>query len=129
RQAILEEQPLPEAPVSGISRSEFLTRAGILVAASPLFPLSWGILSGAYDYRVRRQKLYLPDLPKAFHGMRISQVSDIHSGSFYNKMAVNGGVDLVLGEKADVIFFTGDLVNNVSSELKDYQDIFRSEEH
>src|SRR5690606_14397219 len=61
------DTPLPEKPVKGISRSEFLTKAGILVGAAPLVPLSWGVISGAYDYHVRRQKLYLPNLPSAFH--------------------------------------------------------------
>lgn len=118
------EMPVAEEPVKGITRSDFLTKAGILVGASPLVPLSWGIISGAYDYRVRRQKLYLPNLPAAFHGMKIGQISDVHSGSFYNRKAVNGGVDLLLNEKPDAIFFTGDLVNNVASEMRDYQDIF-----
>lgn len=118
------EMPIAEEPVKGITRSDFLTKAGILVGASPLVPLSWGIISGAYDYRVRRQKLYLPNLPAAFHGMTIGQISDVHSGSFYNRKAVNGGVDLLLNEKPDTIFFTGDLVNNVASEMRDYQDIF-----
>ncbi len=116
--------PLPEQPVKGISRSEFLTKAGILVAATPLAPLSWGVISGAYDYKIRREKLYLPNLPQAFHGMRIGQLSDIHSGSFYNKTAVQGGVDMLLAEKPDVIFFTGDLVNHLANEMRDYQDIF-----
>ena len=117
-------EPLPENPVKGISRSEFLTKAGILVGASPLIPLSWGIISGAYDYRVRRVPLYLPNLPKAFHGMTIAQISDVHSGSFYNKKAVTGGIDMLLKEKADVTFFTGDIVNAQASEMRDYQDIF-----
>lgn len=115
---------LPEKPVEGISRSQFLTKAGILVAAAPLAPLGWGVISGAYDYRVRREKLYLPNLPSAFHGMKIGQLSDVHSGSFYNKTAVQGGVDLLLAEKPDVVFFTGDLVNYLASEMRDYQDIF-----
>jgi predicted MPP superfamily phosphohydrolase len=119
-----EEAPLPEKPVHGISRSEFLLKAGMVVAAAPLVPLSWGVLSGAYDYRIRRQKLYLPQLPAAFHGMKLAQISDVHSGSFYNKKAVLGGVELLMGEKPDMAFFTGDLVNNVASELKDYKDIF-----
>src|SRR5690606_25361800 len=68
-----------------ISRSDFLAKSGIVLAAVPFTTLSWGIVSGAYDYRIRRQKLYLPNLPKAFHGMKIGQISDIHSGSFYNK--------------------------------------------
>src|SRR5690606_16894479 len=71
------DKPLPERPVKGISRSEFLTKAGIVVAAAPLMPLSWGIISGAYNYKIRRQKIYLPNLPAAFDGIRIGQVSDI----------------------------------------------------
>ena len=118
------EKPLPEVPTHGISRSEFLLKSGIVVASLPIFPLSWGIISGAYDYQVRRQKLVLPNLPKAFHGLKLVQISDVHTGSFYNKKAVLGGIEMILGEKPDMIFFTGDLVNNVSSELRNYQDIF-----
>ncbi|NQD72155.1 metallophosphoesterase [Sphingobacterium shayense] len=117
-------EPLPEKERNGISRSEFLTKSGILVASLPIFPLSWGMISGGYDYQIRRQKLYLPNLPGSFHGMRIAQISDVHSGSFYNRKAVLGGVEMLLAEKADTIFFTGDLVNNVASEMRDYQDIF-----
>lgn len=107
-----------------ISRSEFLVKAGLVAAAIPLSSLSWGIVSGAYDYQVKRVKLVLPNLPKAFDGIKLGQISDIHSGSFYNKTAVKGGVDLLLAEKPDFVFFTGDLVNNLTSEVKDYQDIF-----
>jgi predicted MPP superfamily phosphohydrolase len=118
------EQPLPEVPTKGITRSEFLMKSGIVVASLPIFPLSWGIISGAYDYQVRRQKLVLPNLPKAFHGLKLAQISDMHTGSFYNKKAVLGGIEMILGEKPDMIFFTGDLVNNVAGELRNYQDIF-----
>ena len=118
------EKPLPEVPKKGISRSDFLLKTGIVVAALPMLPLAWGVISTAYDYRIRRQKLVLANLPKAFHGMRIAQISDVHSGSFYNRRAVLGGVEMLLNEKPDAIFFTGDLVNNVASEMRDYQDIF-----
>jgi len=107
-----------------IPRSEFLVKAGIAVAAIPLATLSWGIVSNAYDYQVIRRKLYLKNLPKGFNGLRIAQFSDIHSGSFYNKTAVKGGVELLLAERPDVIFFTGDLINNKASEMRDYQDLF-----
>lgn len=117
-------EPMPEQPINGISRSEFLTKSGILVASLPIFPLSWGMISGGYDYKIIRQKLYLPNLPASFHGMRIAQISDVHSGSFYNKKAVKGGIEMLMREKPDTIFFTGDLVNNVASEMRDYQDIF-----
>ncbi len=107
-----------------ISRSQFLVKAGLLAAAVPISSLSFGILTGAYDYQLRRQKLFLPNLPKAFDGLQIAQISDVHSGSFYNKKAVLGGVEMLLGQKPDAIFFTGDLVNNIASEMNDYQDIF-----
>src|SRR5690606_189245 len=100
RERIAElEEPLPEKPEKGISRSDFLLKSGIVIASLPLFPLSWGIISGAYDYRVRRQKLILPNLPKAFDGLRIAQISDVHSGSFYNHKAVRGGVEMLLDER------------------------------
>lgn len=107
-----------------ISRSSFLVKAGLITAAVPLTSLSWGIVSGAYDYQVRRVKLVLPNLPKAFEGITMGQISDIHSGSFYNKTAVKGGVEMLLAEKPDFVFFTGDLVNNLTREVREYQDIF-----
>jgi predicted MPP superfamily phosphohydrolase len=107
-----------------IPRSEFLLKAGLLAGSIPLTSLGIGIVSGAYDYKVKRQVLYLPNLPKAFDGLKLGQISDIHSGSFYNKKAVLGGVEMLLREKSDVIFFTGDLVNAQTSEIEGYQDIF-----
>ncbi len=107
-----------------ISRSSFLVKAGLVAAAVPLSSLSWGIVSSAYDYRITRTKLVLPNLPKSFEGMKLAQISDVHSGSFYNQKAVKGGVDLLLSEKPDMVFFTGDLVNNLASEMREYQDIF-----
>jgi predicted MPP superfamily phosphohydrolase len=107
-----------------ISRSAFLTKAGLVAAAVPLSSLSWGIVSGAYDYQIKRVKLVLPNLPKAFDGIKLAQISDIHSGSFYNKTAVKGGVEMLMAEKPDLIFFTGDLVNNLTNEVAAYQDIF-----
>ena len=118
-------EPVKEA-IEGepISRSAFLVKAGLVAAAVPLSSLSWGIISGAYDYQVRRVKLVLPNLPKAFDGITMAQITDIHSGSFYNKTAVKGGVEMLLAEKPDFVFFTGDLVNNLTNEVRDYQDIF-----
>jgi hypothetical protein len=114
----------PTATEDPITRSEFLLKAGVVAATIPLVGMSWGIISGAHDYRVRRQKLVLKNLPSQFHGLKIVQLSDIHSGSFYNKTAVKGGVEMVMKEKADVIFFTGDLVNNEASEMKNYIEVF-----
>ncbi|MDB4925669.1 metallophosphoesterase [Mucilaginibacter sp.] len=116
--------PTKETGKETIPRSEFLMRAGLITGAVPLAAIGYGIVAGAYDYRVRYQTLYLPNLPKAFDGIKIGQISDIHSGSFYNKKAVQGGVEMLLGQKPDVIFFTGDLVNKRTDEVYGYQDIF-----
>jgi predicted MPP superfamily phosphohydrolase len=115
-----DNPPNPNA----IPRSEFLMKAGLLAGAIPLAAIKVTMKSGCYDYHVIRQNLYLPNLPKAFDGIRLGQISDIHSGSFFNKKAVLGGVEMLMKEKADFIFFTGDLVNSLSSEVKDYLDIF-----
>ena len=121
-----KEDPVKTAQIPGepISRSAFIVKAGLVAAAVPLTSLTWGITSGAYDYQVRRKTLILPNLPAAFDGITMGQISDIHSGSFYNPTAVKGGVEMLLGEKPDFIFFTGDIVNDMATEMRDYQDIF-----
>lgn len=116
----------PETSGTGkpITRNEFLVKTAMVAGTIPFLSMSWGIISGAHDYRVRRKTLYLPNLPKAFDGIQIGQISDIHSGSFFNKTAVKGGVEMLMNEKPDVVFFTGDLVNDQTKEVKDYIDIF-----
>jgi hypothetical protein len=116
-----KNEALPGEP---ITRSQFLTQAAVIASAVPLGAMVYGIVSGAHDYRVRKVTVKLPNLPQAFDGLRIAQLSDIHSGSFFNKTAVKGGVEMVLNEKPDLIFFTGDLVNNESVEVKDYINVF-----
>lgn len=111
-------------PGKGIPRSEFLAKAALIATSVPFGTMAYGIISGAHDYRVRRVKVTLPNLPRSFDGIRIGHVSDIHSGSFFNKTAVRGGVDMMMSEKPDLIFFTGDLVNNQAREVRDYMDVF-----
>lgn len=124
-QTALLQHTVPAALLEpGLTRSAFIARSGLVLASLPLISLTAGMVSGVYDYRVHRVKLVLPRLPSAFEGLTIAQISDIHSGSFYNKRAVSGGIDLLLSLKADVIFFTGDLVNDRINEMRDYQDIF-----
>ena len=124
-----KSKPITKAPANKpvgnpIPRSEFLLKAGLLAGTIPLAAMRLEMKKGLYDYHVRYQDLYLDNLPKAFDGLRIGQISDIHSGSFYNKKAVQGGVDMLMREKADLIFFTGDLVNVMSSDMLHYQDLF-----
>jgi uncharacterized protein len=114
-------------PIAGevISRSEFLSKAALVATAVPFGTMAYGILSGAHDYRVRRTSVSLKNLPASFDGIRLVHLSDIHTGSFWNKTAVKGGVEMALNEKPDILFFTGDLVNNESGEVKEYIDVFK----
>ena len=77
-----------------------------------------------YNYKLHKKKIKFTNLPKSFNGLKIAQLSDIHVGSFYNKEAVNRGIDLLLAQKPDVIFFTGDIVNDLAIEMDDYYDVF-----
>jgi predicted MPP superfamily phosphohydrolase len=106
-----------------ISRSAFLTWTGFVFGGGFLTTFIHGF-SNKYDYKVRRVKLSFDNLPHAFKGLKILQISDIHSGSFTDKAAVKRGVDMALRENADLILFTGDLVNDKADEMHDYMDVF-----
>ena len=110
---------------SKMTRSEFLSKTALIAGTAPIAVSSYGIAYGAHDYQVNKETLYLPNLPKAFDGVTIAQISDIHSGSFFNRVAVQGGIDLLLAQKPDMVFFTGDLVNYEADEIKAYYDIFK----
>lgn len=106
-----------------ISRSSFLTWAGIVLGGSLFSTFVYG-LSNRYNYNIKRVRLAFHNLPAAFKGLKIVQISDIHSGSFTSKEAVIKGIDKILNERPDVILFTGDLVNNRSDEMEGYLEIF-----
>ncbi|CAN5841476.1 metallophosphoesterase [soil metagenome] len=108
---------------SSISRSAFFSWLGIAVGGGLFTTLLYGF-SNKYNYNVRKIKLAFSNLPAAFKGLRIIHVSDIHSGSFTDKAAVEHGVQMVLDQKPDLILFTGDLVNDKSDEMHDYIDVF-----
>lgn len=109
--------------VTGISRSTFLSWVGLGIGGGLFATLLYGF-SNKYNYQIKRISLVFDNLPKAFKGLRIVHISDIHSGSFNDKAAVNHGVDMILKEKADLILFTGDLVNDRHEEMHDYMDVF-----
>ncbi len=115
---------VPETPANGITRSTFMLQLAMLLAGTSLAGFLYGI-SNRYSYQVRRIKLKFDSLPAAFKGIRIVQVSDIHTGSFDDHEAVAKGIKKVMQENADMIFFTGDLVNNHAFEVDDqYKQIF-----
>ncbi|QHS56169.1 metallophosphoesterase [Mucilaginibacter sp. 14171R-50] len=106
------------------SRRKFITEIAILVAAIPFTSFFYAMFRGKYDYKVHRQTIYFDDLPDAFDGFTITQLSDIHSGSFDNVKAMQRGIDLAKAQKSDLFVFTGDLVNNAAWEIEQYIDRF-----
>jgi predicted MPP superfamily phosphohydrolase len=106
-----------------IARSLFLSWLGIAVGGSLFTTLIYGF-TNKYNYKVKRVPLQFSNLPAAFKGMKIVQISDVHSGSFNNKEAVRKGVEKIMSLKPDLILFTGDLVNNKAEEIVPYVDVF-----
>ena len=84
-----------------ISRSDFLSKLALVSVTIPFATMSYGIVSGAHNYRVRRRTIHLKNLPQAWDGVLIGQISDIHAGSFFDKQAVKKGVELLLDQKPD----------------------------
>ena len=107
----------------GITRSVFLSWLGLGIGGGLYTSLLYGF-SNKYNYKVKQVSLKYPNLPPAFRGIRIAQLSDIHSGSFTDKTAVSKGVEKVLSLRPDLILFTGDLVNNTADEMNNYKDLF-----
>ncbi len=106
-----------------INRSVFLTWAGMLAGGGLFGTLIYGF-GNKYKYQLTRVPLAFNNLPAAFKGMKIIQISDIHSGSFTDKAAVQKGIQKIMNEKPDLILFTGDLVNNTADEMEEYMDVF-----
>jgi predicted MPP superfamily phosphohydrolase len=107
----------------GISRSVFLSWLGFGIGGALISSLVYGF-SNKYKYHIRRVPLSYPNLPEAFRGLKIVQISDIHSGSFDNKKAVEKGVQEILDLKPDLILFTGDLINDRATEMLGYEEVF-----
>ena len=108
----------------GISRNAFLVQTGGLISASLGAALTYGVTVGSHHYKLTRQRLRLKGYSKELNGLRLVQISDIHSGSFWNKRAVARGVNMILEQKPDLVFFTGDMVNNRAEEFADFEDLF-----
>ncbi|AMR33425.1 phosphohydrolase [Mucilaginibacter sp. PAMC 26640] len=98
-------------------RSVWVSELAVAIAAVPFFGLLYGLTFGRHDYRLHKETLYFNDLPEAFDGFTLTQLSDIHSGSFTSAKGVNKGIAMVNAQKSDLILFTGDLVNNAASEM------------
>lgn len=111
-----------QAP-EGISRSVFMSWLGLAAGGGLFGSLLYGF-SNKYNYQVKKMKLAFENLPASFKGLKVVHISDIHSGSFTDKAAVQKGIEKIMKEKPDLILFTGDLVNDRASEMDEYKDLF-----
>ena len=106
------------------SRRKFVSQVGLGLAAVPFLSLIYGVTVGKYNYKVIRQQIFFPDLPDAFDGFTITQISDVHSGSFDNTEKINYAIDLVNEQNSDMILFTGDIVNTDAKEMHPWIETF-----
>lgn len=116
-------EPEIENVGKGIPRSTFLKRMALVVGSLTLGGFLYGT-TNRYNYQVKRLKLKFDNLPEAFKGTKIVQISDVHSGSFDSHTAVAEGAKKIMEEQPDIIFFTGDLVNDRADEIQPFTDIF-----
>lgn len=112
------------AAKGGITRSEFISRMALVVGALPFSAGVYGIIKNAYDYQFHRIKVPIAGLPDAFVGFKMVQLSDIHSGSLTRPEPIEKVVQKINKEEADVVFFTGDLVNADPEEINPFIEIF-----
>ena len=108
------------------SRRKFVSTIALGIAAIPFSTLLFGMIKGKYNYKVLQYALEFDDLPESFDGFTITQISDVHSGSFDSEEKISYGIDLINKQQSDVILFTGDLVNNVATEMDRWKDLFGS---
>ena len=106
-------------------RRKFLSQLALGVAAIPLVGLLHGIFKGKYNFKVLTHTLYFDDLPDTFEGFKLTQISDIHSGSFDEAEKIEYAIDLINEQESDALFFTGDIVNTTASEMDDWITTFK----
>ncbi|MFZ0597265.1 MAG: metallophosphoesterase [Flavobacterium sp.] len=106
------------------NRRKFISQIALGLAAVPFLSLIYGIFEGKYNFKVFKQTIYFPDLPDAFDGFKITQISDVHSGSFDNQDKINYAIDLINQQEADMILFTGDIVNTHAKEMHPWLETF-----
>lgn len=80
----------------------------------------YGLMKGAFNLKVKRVTLNFQNLPEAFNGFRVLHISDLHAGSFQTPQPIEEAVQLINQQGADVVFFTGDLVNYETAEAEPY---------
>lgn len=106
------------------SRSRFLSNLAVIIGGIPVLTLTYGIFRNAYRYKVYRENVPISGLAKGLEGLKIVQISDIHSGSFFLKEPIQNAIDLINKEEPDLVLFTGDMVNTIADEMEPYTNLF-----
>ncbi|MES2545782.1 MAG: metallophosphoesterase [Bacteroidota bacterium] len=106
------------------NRRKFVSQIALGLAAIPFLSLIYGVVIGRYNFKVIKQRIYFPDLPDAFDGFKITQISDVHSGSFDNPEKIEYAIGLINEQEADLILFTGDIVNTHAKEMHPWMETF-----
>src|SRR5690606_15879439 len=105
-------------------RRRFLSAIAMGIAAVPFSALLYGMVKGKYNFKVLKYDLEFEDLPDRFDGYRITQISDVHSGSVDDRKKIEYAIDLINRQKSDLFLFTGDMVNNKAEEMLPWKDLF-----
>lgn len=105
-------------------RRKFMSLTGLAIAGVFSILIIDGIAFGKYRHRVRKVKLKIAGLPDVFKGYKIIQISDIHAGSFFNPAKLQPAIDLIKAQNADMVLFTGDMVNNYAQEFEPFVKMF-----
>jgi uncharacterized protein len=105
-------------------RSVYVSEAAAVLAGIFFLIILFGLTRGRHFYKLKRETLYFPDLPEAFDGFTITQISDVHSGSLSDVKGVQKGLDMADAQNSDLLLFTGDLVNNMASEMTPWIPLF-----
>ena len=98
-----------------------------IAGASALFVMGYilyGAFFGTENFQIRETTILSKELPKGFENYRIVQISDIHCGSWAgDTKALQKAVNLINAQEPDLIVFTGDLVNNIATELDEFMPV------
>jgi uncharacterized protein len=109
-----------------VKRKTVIYSIGFLLSIATASSILYGTLLGRKDLVVNQLELAFAGLPKNFDGLKILQISDIHLGGFMNSKELISKVKTETNKiNPDIVLFTGDLVNNFSNELNDWDTIFQ----
>jgi len=86
---------------------------------------AWGAATAYGEPGVTRLALPFDDLPPAFDGLRIVQLSDLHVGPLVGPGMVEAWRRLCLKEAPDLLLLTGDVVDSQPHEAREFLEAFR----